>query len=419
MASNPVTLLALALGSLAAIYLSVKNSQDEAAESARRLHDEQSALARSINDTAEAIDRSARLADQRAQLQAIEQQIEAYRKLRDEIQKRDDAMRGVVIPLSQVPGVGTGAFGDEKPFFMQGEPAFKAASVIEVISKKMAEMEATAQRLRDNEAQRKATLDAVRVTSDQIADQLDKSLKRERDKTWELRDQLAMVRVMPGKEEELARFLDEENILRQTGLDISNSQVQALLAELAEQRRLNGVIDEESKKREDAKKKSMEAQQALHDFGQALGDATFSFLDQVIFQANSIRDALKNVAQDLARMALQKATSAAFNSIFPAAASANGNVFMGGSITPFSFGGVVSGPTVFPMARGVGLMGEAGPEAVMPLQRMGNGKLGVQSTGGGVTVNLTVGSGANVDEFRRASGALAKRIEGAMRRRAR
>ena len=48
-------------------------------------------------------------------------------------------------------------------------------------------------------------------------------------------------------------------------------------------------------------------------------------------------------------------------------------------------------PTFFPFAKGVGLMGEAGPEAIMPLSRTSNGRLGVvaQSAGAG-TVNVVV-----------------------------
>lgn len=64
-------------------------------------------------------------------------------------------------------------------------------------------------------------------------------------------------------------------------------------------------------------------------------------------------------------------------------ASANGNVFSGGKVQPFANGGVVSSPTIFPMANGTGLMGEAGPEAIMPLQRTRDGKLGVAANGGG------------------------------------
>jgi phage-related minor tail protein len=62
----------------------------------------------------------------------------------------------------------------------------------------------------------------------------------------------------------------------------------------------------------------------------------------------------------------------------PAAAAANGMAFTGGNVIPFANGGVVSSPTMFPMSRGrTGLMGEAGPEAVMPLRRAKDGKLGV------------------------------------------
>ncbi|MBZ4023247.1 hypothetical protein CKO11_12340 [Rhodobacter sp. TJ_12] len=59
--------------------------------------------------------------------------------------------------------------------------------------------------------------------------------------------------------------------------------------------------------------------------------------------------------------------------------SADGNVFEGGRhLTAYANGGVVSSPTFFPMADGTGLMGEAGPEAIMPLTRIG-GKLGVRA----------------------------------------
>lgn len=69
-------------------------------------------------------------------------------------------------------------------------------------------------------------------------------------------------------------------------------------------------------------------------------------------------------------------------------ANALGGVFAGGQKLAFAMGGVVSGPTTFPMAGGrTGLMGEAGPEAIMPLQRV-NGYLGVRATGGGTVVNI-------------------------------
>lgn len=63
--------------------------------------------------------------------------------------------------------------------------------------------------------------------------------------------------------------------------------------------------------------------------------------------------------------------------IFSIFGNANGNAFDRGNVIPFARGGVVDRPTIFPMENGVGLMGEAGPEAVMPLRRGPDGNLGV------------------------------------------
>lgn len=57
--------------------------------------------------------------------------------------------------------------------------------------------------------------------------------------------------------------------------------------------------------------------------------------------------------------------------------SAKGNVF---PLTAFADGGVVDGPTMFKHSDGMGVMGEAGPEAIMPLERGSDGKLGVKAT---------------------------------------
>jgi lambda family phage tail tape measure protein len=75
---------------------------------------------------------------------------------------------------------------------------------------------------------------------------------------------------------------------------------------------------------------------------------------------------------------------------------AHGGVVAGGNVIPFARGGLVDRPTIFPMARGYGLMGEAGPEAVMPLRRLPSGDLGVAAGGAGVTVNVINNAGAQV-----------------------
>jgi phage-related minor tail protein len=63
-------------------------------------------------------------------------------------------------------------------------------------------------------------------------------------------------------------------------------------------------------------------------------------------------------------------------------------------VTPFARGGVVATPTYFPLPGGrAGLAGEAGPEAILPLERAADGSLGVRGGAGGrplsVTVNVT------------------------------
>jgi lambda family phage tail tape measure protein len=59
-----------------------------------------------------------------------------------------------------------------------------------------------------------------------------------------------------------------------------------------------------------------------------------------------------------------------------------GSMFGPSGLIPFGSGGIVNRPTIFPFASGgVGVMGERGPEAVMPLKRTASGELGVKSEG--------------------------------------
>ena len=79
-------------------------------------------------------------------------------------------------------------------------------------------------------------------------------------------------------------------------------------------------------------------------------------------------------------------------------------------------GGVVRGPVTFPMRGGTGLMGEAGPEAIMPLSRGSDGKLGVRAEGGrAVHVVMNI-STPDADSFRRSQSQIAAQMGRAMQR---
>lgn len=60
---------------------------------------------------------------------------------------------------------------------------------------------------------------------------------------------------------------------------------------------------------------------------------------------------------------------------------AQGGVIDQGRLLAYARGGIVDRPTIFPMAGGMGLMGEKGPEGVLPLARTPSGDLGVKTTG--------------------------------------
>ena len=119
----------------------------------------------------------------------------------------------------------------------------------------------------------------------------------------------------------------------------------------------------------------------------------------------SVKDAFREMASDIVRelyrvLVVQQMVNSA--KTFMGGFFADGGAFSGGSqIQAYADGGVVGSPTYFGMSGGkTGLMGEAGPEAILPLKRGANGKLGVQmeGNGGGVTINQNINISTGVQQ---------------------
>jgi lambda family phage tail tape measure protein len=87
-----------------------------------------------------------------------------------------------------------------------------------------------------------------------------------------------------------------------------------------------------------------------------------------------------------------------------------------GAVKPFASGGVIGTPTYFPLiGGGTGLAGEAGPEAIMPLKRGADGKLGVSGGSGGNSITVQIAT-PDVDSFRRSESYITGQIARAVAR---
>ena len=150
--------------------------------------------------------------------------------------------------------------------------------------------------------------------------------------------------------------------------------------------------------------------------------------DGLVFDGNSLSDAFSTLGEAMSRTVYNNAMKPVtdhFGGILAGGVNAlvgalmpfeKGGAFSGGQHRAFAKGGVVNGATTFPMRGGMGLMGEAGPEAIMPLTRGADGSLGVKAQGG-QSVNITMNiSTPDVAGFQRSQSQIAASMSRALSR---
>lgn len=156
------------------------------------------------------------------------------------------------------------------------------------------------------------------------------------------------------------------------------------------------------------------ASQGAHLAGSVLTGINDQFVQLFTTGKASVKDFTVTILAEFTKMATNKAITgllssfggaggggwgSLFSSVGSFFANANGGAYSGGNLSAFS-GQVVSQPTAFQFgnrfANGAGLMGEAGPEAIMPLKRGANGKLGVAAHGGGGGEGISVQTSVTV-----------------------
>ena len=164
---------------------------------------------------------------------------------------------------------------------------------------------------------------------------------------------------------------------------------------------LNRTFGEAMVAKLDAFKKSIKG------VGDAMGDVVVkgikgmedALVDFVMTGTLNFRNLANSIISDMVRIAIQQTITAPFTKWFGGLfGNADGNAFIDGKVQKYAKGGIVNKPTLFPMANGMGLMGEKGAESVMPLKRGRDGKLGVIAHGGGTNIVVNVdASGSSVE----------------------
>lgn len=237
----------------------------------------------------------------------------------------------------------------------------------------------------------------------------------------QLRQKISLIG-LSKEEAELTKFIyDLEKKMGATRSQLNEEQA-AQFETILELRREELALMEQKSLEDEKQKVAMSKVQAVSS---AMATETVGALKSIVNGTKTASEAFRDMALNIIQQIMdiliwqpliQSLTSAFSSALTPATVPGGsatgmfgnivssifgfqkGGAFSAGNIIPFANGGVVGSPTMFGMSGGrTGLMGEAGPEAIMPLKRGSDGKLGVEG-GGNVTVHQTFNFSANGDE---------------------
>lgn len=289
---------------------------------------------------------------------------------------------------AEVPFALTFAGGRFDPQAIQREAFLRSEKeAYETLSRLESEAAEEVIQAKEREAQARLRVLEIAQRADELATQQADALAEQ---NAALRDEVELI----GKSaEQRAMLIDaklqdaiaskELDLINLKNAEASAAQIGALEREieLLRQRRellgQKGVLERSSDAAKSAADEAKEATKTLNDM-----------FTQGLIQGEKFSDLLKRIAQEIATRFLRKKLTGALEGLFDALGSAlfsaNGNAFGPAGLIPFATGGIVNQPTVFGFGGGkTGVMGEAGPEAILPLRRGPGGMLGVQASTGG------------------------------------
>ncbi len=338
--------------------------------------------------------------DKNSKSNSAEVAIEAasqYAKLYGEFIKVIDGTKDLTVAEQTLADIQAGKFADLLPW--QQEQLAGLANQVKMLAdiKVFEDGEILAIETLIELENEKLDAEAKALEQQQLAaDAYDKVLESISLETEELQFQLSIQGLSQQAQQEKIAARNVEIALQKTlneladqGLGLSEEEIIALREKYGEIQKLNAQLNT--------------GKNIARDIGLTFKSA----FEDAIVEGKKLSEIFKGIEQDILRILVRRTVTEPlekgitglldgfdFGSIFSGifTANAKGNVYSGPGISAYS-GSVVTSPTLFPFAKGTGLMGEAGAEGIFPLKRGKDGKLGVSAEGvssGKTSVTLNI-----------------------------